>query len=152
MPYFAQPTGVTCQSTVLKMIATYLEQNVVYQSTGAADRAIQDIWKDINEGPNRPVAVGTWEQIDHPLGLKPVNTFESNGRGSVKVANVLVTYKYRLTGNNLVIEPDAELQGALKGFNATEHYTVAFHGNEMTLTSLDNRPFFPREQRFRRLK
>ena len=55
VPYFAQPTGVTCQSTVLKMFATYLEDNVALQSTGAADRAIPDIWKDINQDPHRPV-------------------------------------------------------------------------------------------------
>jgi hypothetical protein len=54
VPYFAQPTSITCQSTVLKMFATYLEQNVVYQSTGAADRQILDIWKDINQADDRP--------------------------------------------------------------------------------------------------
>jgi hypothetical protein len=54
VPYFAQPTPKTCQSTVLKMMANYLEQHVVYQSTGAADREILDIWKDINEDPKRP--------------------------------------------------------------------------------------------------
>jgi hypothetical protein len=55
VPYFTQPTGITCQSTVLKMMAAYIEQNVVLQSTGAGDRAIPDIWKDINEDPKRPV-------------------------------------------------------------------------------------------------
>lgn len=54
VPYFTQPTSITCQSTVLKMFATYLEQQVVHQSTGAAARQIHDIWKDINEGPGRP--------------------------------------------------------------------------------------------------
>jgi hypothetical protein len=51
VPYFTQPTGVTCQSTVLKMMATFLEQNVVLASTGAAQRNILDIWKDVNEDP-----------------------------------------------------------------------------------------------------
>jgi len=37
------------------MMATYLEQSVVRQSTGAADRDIEAIWKDINEGTKRPV-------------------------------------------------------------------------------------------------
>ena len=55
VPYFAQPTGITCQSTCLKMMATYLEQTVVRQNTGAADRDIEAIWKDINEGTKRPV-------------------------------------------------------------------------------------------------
>jgi hypothetical protein len=54
VPYFAQPTGITCQSTVLKMFASYLERSVVMQSTGAGGRAVQDIWRDINQGPGRP--------------------------------------------------------------------------------------------------
>jgi len=54
VPYFAQPTGITCQSTVLKMFAQYLENSVVLRSTGAGDREIGAIWKDINEGPGRP--------------------------------------------------------------------------------------------------
>lgn len=54
VPYFVQPTGITCQSTCLKMFATYLEQRVVLQSTGAAERDITDIWKDVNESPGRP--------------------------------------------------------------------------------------------------
>jgi Peptidase_C39 like family len=55
VPYFAQPTGITCQSTCLKMMARYLEQAVVFQSTGAGAREILDIWKDINESKERPV-------------------------------------------------------------------------------------------------
>ena len=54
VPYFAQPTGITCQSTVLKMFAQYLENNVVLQSTGAGACEIQDIWKTINQGDGRP--------------------------------------------------------------------------------------------------
>jgi hypothetical protein len=54
VPYFAQPTGITCQSTVLKMFASYLEKFVALQSTGAGEREVQDIWKDINEDPARP--------------------------------------------------------------------------------------------------
>jgi hypothetical protein len=57
VPYFTQPTNDTCQSTALKMMAAYLEQNIVLQSTGAAARSVQDIWKDINEDPRRPVKV-----------------------------------------------------------------------------------------------
>jgi hypothetical protein len=56
VPYFVQPTSNTCQSTCLKMIATYLEA-VMEQSTGAAARNIPDIWKDINESDERPVKV-----------------------------------------------------------------------------------------------
>ena len=54
VPYFVQPTGITCQSTCLKMMALYLEQSVVRQSTGAAARHIQDI-RAFNESPDRPV-------------------------------------------------------------------------------------------------
>ena len=54
VPYFTQPTAITCQSTVLKMFASYLERNIVLQSTGAAERQVTDIWKDINEDPKRP--------------------------------------------------------------------------------------------------
>ena len=54
VPYFAQPSTITCQSTVLRMFASYLEQHVVRQSTGAGEREIPQIWKDINEDPKRP--------------------------------------------------------------------------------------------------
>lgn len=54
VPYFVQPTGITCQSTCLKMMATYLEQSIVLRSTGGAARDIQTIWKDVNESPDRP--------------------------------------------------------------------------------------------------
>jgi hypothetical protein len=56
VPYFVQPTSNTCQSTCLKMMATYFEESVVRTSTGAAARDIPDIWKDINESKDRPVA------------------------------------------------------------------------------------------------
>ena len=55
VPYFVQPTSDTCQSTCLKMMAAYLEEAVVFQSTGGGTRAIGDIWRDINIGPQRPV-------------------------------------------------------------------------------------------------
>jgi len=54
VPYFTQPTGITCQSTVLKMFASYLERTVGLKSTGAGERAIPDIWKDVNQDPKRP--------------------------------------------------------------------------------------------------
>ena len=37
------------------MFATYLEENVVLQSTKAGARDIEDIWTDINKDPKRPV-------------------------------------------------------------------------------------------------
>ncbi len=55
--YFVQPTGITCQSTCLKMFATYLEQTAVLKSTDAAAEDIQAIRKHINEDPKCPITV-----------------------------------------------------------------------------------------------
>lgn len=57
VPYFVQPTNVTCQSTVLKMFACYLERSVLLQSTGAGEKTILEIWKEINKDPKRPSKV-----------------------------------------------------------------------------------------------
>jgi hypothetical protein len=54
VPYFVQPTSITCQSTCLKMLATYLERSVVLQSTGAEQISIDQIWQEINTSPARP--------------------------------------------------------------------------------------------------
>jgi hypothetical protein len=54
VPYLAQPTSNTCQSTCLKMFAMYLEQRVIPCSPGMAARSILDIWKDVNESAGRP--------------------------------------------------------------------------------------------------
>jgi len=53
VPYFAQPTSVTCQSTCLKMFAEYMERKMLMSSRGAA-KTVNEIWKEINEDPNRP--------------------------------------------------------------------------------------------------
>lgn len=50
-PYFAQPTPITCQSTCLKMVATYFDRQLGQQ---ASDRDIQQIWRKINQDANRP--------------------------------------------------------------------------------------------------
>jgi hypothetical protein len=57
VPYFAQPTSNTCQSTCLKMFATYLEQRVVSRAMGEASRSVLDIWKEVNESRDRPSQV-----------------------------------------------------------------------------------------------
>jgi len=60
VPYFTQPTGNTCQSTVLKMMAASIEQYVILQSTGAAARTIQDILKDAEQlVSTEPVGLNT---------------------------------------------------------------------------------------------
>ena len=54
VPYFTQPTGITCQSTVLKTFASYLENFGVLLSTGAGERTVRNIWREINEDATRP--------------------------------------------------------------------------------------------------
>jgi hypothetical protein len=54
VPYFAQPTGNTCQATCLKMMASYLEQTRAGSSTGALSLNILEINKDVNESEDRP--------------------------------------------------------------------------------------------------
>lgn len=54
VPYFTQPTSNTCQSTVLKMFATYLEREILKQDAGAVNLEPVDIYKTINTSPQRP--------------------------------------------------------------------------------------------------
>jgi hypothetical protein len=51
VPYFTQPKGDQCQSTVLRMYAQYLDANVLKRSSTAGQRAIGDIFSDINKPP-----------------------------------------------------------------------------------------------------
>lgn len=53
VPYLTQPTSITCQSTCLKMFSLYL-LNRLAMSSPIQGKAITDIWKEINESPNRP--------------------------------------------------------------------------------------------------
>lgn len=55
VPYFHQPTSITCQSTVLKMFANYIATEVLHQSSAGAEEEITNIWNDINTGNKRPV-------------------------------------------------------------------------------------------------
>jgi hypothetical protein len=60
VPYLAQPTNITCQSTCLKMVAMYFKN--VKQSTNpnqsisfpSADKGIEQIWNEVNKGTTRP--------------------------------------------------------------------------------------------------
>jgi hypothetical protein len=56
VPYFTQPSPITCQSTCLKMFAKYLEQRMQMSSAGA-EKSVYEIWKEINEDPERPSKV-----------------------------------------------------------------------------------------------
>jgi hypothetical protein len=53
VPYFAQPTGTTCQGTVLKMFASWLEQKTGY-SISAQRLAPEDVKTTINSAAGRP--------------------------------------------------------------------------------------------------
>ena len=53
VPYFTQPTGVTCQSTCLKMFAAYLARRR-WMTSAADSMSIDAIWKEINTGTERP--------------------------------------------------------------------------------------------------
>lgn len=50
-----QPTPITCQSTVLKMFAAYLERSVTKTAGGAFSLSIPAIWSEINESSARPI-------------------------------------------------------------------------------------------------
>jgi hypothetical protein len=54
VPYLTQPTSVTCQSTCLKMYGLYLAGRLGISSVVETMR-IPEIWKEINEGNDRPV-------------------------------------------------------------------------------------------------
>ena len=53
VPYLTQPTSNTCQSTCLKMYSMYLHDRLA-MSSAADGMSILDIWKEINEGTERP--------------------------------------------------------------------------------------------------
>ena len=53
VPYFTQPTSNTCQSTCLKMYAHYLA-NKLAMSSPVHGLTIEEIWKEINTGNERP--------------------------------------------------------------------------------------------------
>jgi hypothetical protein len=52
VPYVTQPTSTTCQSTCLKMYGLYLTGRLRSSIVEAMD--ISQIWKEINEGSDRP--------------------------------------------------------------------------------------------------
>ena len=97
--------------------------------------------------------VGRWEQTNHPLGQKVINSFDPDGKGSVQLANITIAFKYRVEGNNLTIEPQQAVQGPLGG--VTERFSMQINGDNMTLTRTDNlanMPFAVRELHFRRMR
>ncbi len=57
VPYFTQPTGNTCQSTVLKMFAVYVEREILKHDAGAMSLEPTAIYKSVNSGSDRPVAL-----------------------------------------------------------------------------------------------
>jgi hypothetical protein len=65
VPYYAQPTDTSCQGTVLKMMATYLERKLAFQ-IGASMFQPVDIKTTINTDPNRPILTG----VNHHENLR----------------------------------------------------------------------------------
>ncbi len=53
VPYLTQPTAITCQSTCLKMTAMYF-QELFQASLIGAEKAIEQIWEEINYSIERP--------------------------------------------------------------------------------------------------
>ena len=94
VPYFIQPTAITCQSTCLKMMAVYLERNVLLMSTGAEALDIPDIWRQVNTGAGRPTAARNahanfkwWLEQRFPrLGFQYVQTGDE-GQASALIVN-----------------------------------------------------------------
>lgn len=70
VPYFAQPTPITCQSACFKMYAKYMEQKVQMSSLGA-EKTVHEIWKEINEDPNRPSKVRNSYDNFRPPDIAP---------------------------------------------------------------------------------
>ncbi len=72
VPYFAQPTDTTCQGTVLKMMANYLDQS--NSQSGAGSNSAVDIKNAINSGAGRPAPAVTnshanmkwWLETNYP--------------------------------------------------------------------------------------
>jgi hypothetical protein len=54
VPYLVQPDPTWCQSTVLKMMAMFIENSAIFASTGGAETPINSIWEEINQSPGRP--------------------------------------------------------------------------------------------------
>src|SRR3990167_2126102 len=55
VPYYVQPTPTTCQSSVLKMMATYFDNEGVKNSSSSKWLRIEEIKQTINNDPRRPV-------------------------------------------------------------------------------------------------
>ena len=54
VPYLVQPDPTWCQSTVLKMMAIYLDESVLHVSSDMQSKQIKDIWNEVNHGAHRP--------------------------------------------------------------------------------------------------
>jgi hypothetical protein len=85
VPYYIQPTPITCQSTCLKMYSKYLETKRAMSNIGA-NKTIEDIWKEINTGTERPAQVRNsytnmkwWlEKYFHPTKFEIKSTIDAD--------------------------------------------------------------------------
>jgi hypothetical protein len=92
--------------------------------------------------------VGTWEATGAKLTQR--YTFQSDGLGHQKVANIQASFKYSFKEELLEMEPDGDIP-EIKGVNRVQRFRIVFEHNEMVWTNIDNNPFLPHVQRFRRV-
>ena len=104
----------------------------------------------LNSSANNRI-VGTWEQTNNPLGLRPTIVFQGDGRGQVRVGAIQGGFKYKFDGTLLEMESDAVgIKGGFFFANRVTQFNVSFNGNnEMVTNSLDVPNAQP--ERFRRL-
>lgn len=107
VPYYAQPTPITCQSTCLKMYSKYLETKRSMSSIGA-NKNIQDIWKEINSGTERPVQARNsytnmkwWlDKYFHPTRFEIKSTMDPDDAIEQVVASINRGYPVMVSTNH----------------------------------------------------
>ena len=96
VPFFTQPTPITCQSSVLKMFARYLEAKIGTQPSKPGAREIGQIWKEINTGTQRPHQVRNshanmkwWLEQHFPMLDFPYETMKNPEAATEKIVAVI---------------------------------------------------------------
>jgi hypothetical protein len=123
------------------MMASYLEQHVVLQSTGAAARDIGAIWKDVNETKDRPVNVRNahanlrwWLERHFPSLRFEYFTLTDEGAALERIVKfidggvpVLVSVSNALTSGHIVLVVGYE--GYQQGLSSTDFHLVVHDPN-----------------------
>ncbi|MDQ3998548.1 MAG: C39 family peptidase [Gemmatimonadota bacterium] len=138
VPYFAQPTGNTCQSTCLKMMAAYLEETAVRDSTGASALKIVEIQEVINGSKERPdkrrnahANLKWWLECRFPTLTFDYLTFSKQSRALKKIIEfidgdrpVLVSVSHANVEGHIILVVGYEnyaASGPSPGFNIVAH-------------------------------